>query len=51
MQTDSAEVARCTLSVSCSSDLDYCVVLVDQVGVSLEHAQRTLKASKQFTFT
>ena len=35
IQIDRAEVARCTLSVSCSIDLDYCVVFVDQVGVFL----------------
>ena len=35
-QLDRSEVARCTLSVSCSTDLDYCV-FVDRVGVVFEH--------------
>ena len=38
-QIDRAEVARCTLSVSCSTDLNYSVVFVDRVGVFLEHVQ------------
>ena len=47
-QIDRAEVARCTLSVSCSTDLDCCVA-DDRVGVFLEHVHRTLKASERFT--
>ena len=34
MQIDLAEVTRCTLSVRCSSDLDYCTVLVDRAEVT-----------------
>ena len=50
-QIDRAEVARCILlAISCSTDLDYCVVFVDRVGVFLEHVHRTLKASEQSTF-
>ena len=41
-----AEVARCTLLVSCSIDLAYCVIFVCWVGVCLEQAHRTLKASE-----
>ena len=47
-QIDRAEVARCTLSVSCSTDLNCCVA-DDRVGVFLEHVHRTLKASERFT--
>ena len=47
-QIDRVEVARCTLSVSCSTNLEYRVAFVDRVGVFLEHARRTLKASKRF---
>ena len=43
-QIDRAEVVRCTLLVSCSTDLDYCVVFVDRVGVFLEHVHRTFKS-------
>ena len=46
---DPAEGARCTLSVSCSADPDYGVVLVDLVGVFLEHVLRTVKASERLT--
>ena len=42
-QIDLAEVARCTVLVSCLTDLDCC--FVDRVGVFLEHVHRTLKAS------
>ena len=42
-------MARCTLSVSCSTDLDNCVVFVGRVGVFFEHVHRTLKASERFT--
>ena len=42
-------MARCTLLVSFSSDLDHCFVFVDQVGVFLEHVHRTIKASECFT--
>ena len=45
-QIDHTEVTRCTLSVGCPTDLDYCVVFVDKVSVFLEHMQKTLKASK-----
>ena len=48
-QIDRAEVTRCTLSVSCSTDLYYCVVFVNRVGVFLEHVLKTLKASERFT--
>ena len=48
-QVDRTEVARCTLPVSCSTDLDYCVGCVDRVGVFLEHVHTTLKASELFT--
>ena len=48
-QVDRTEVARCTLPVSCSTDLDYCVAFVDRVGVFLEHVHGTLKASEGFT--
>ena len=48
-QINRTEVARCTLSVSCSTDLDYCAVFVDRVGVFLEHMHRTLRASERFT--
>ena len=48
-QINCAEVARCSLLVSCSTDLDYCLVFVDQVGVFLGHGHRILKASEQFT--
>ena len=48
-QLDRAEVARCTLSVSCSIYLDYCIVFVHRVGVFLEHLHRTLEASERFT--
>ena len=48
-QINRAEVARCTLSISCLTDLDYCVVFVDRAGVYLEHVPRTLKASERFT--
>ena len=41
---DRAEGTRWTSSVSCSVDPDYGVVLVDLVGVFLEHVLRTLKA-------
>ena len=47
-QIDCTEVARCTLLVSCPTDLHHCVVFVDQVGAFHEHVHRTLKASKQF---
>ena len=40
-QSDLAEAARCILSVSCSTDLDYCVVYVNQVSVFLERVHRT----------
>ena len=40
-KADRTEVASCTLSVSCLSDLDNCVVFVDGVGVFLEHVHRT----------
>ena len=43
------EVARCTLLVSCLTDLDYCVVFVNRVGVFLKHVHTTLKASEWFT--
>ena len=46
-QADRAGVARHTLLVSCPTDLDYCVVFVDQVGVYFEHMKRTLKTCKQ----
>ena len=46
---DRAEVARYTLSVSCSTDLDYCVAFVDWVSVFFEHVLRTLKTYKRFT--
>ena len=36
---DHAELARCRLSVSCLTNLDYWVVLVDQGDVFIEHAQ------------
>ena len=39
-----AEVARWTVLVSCSTDLDYCVVIVDRVSVLLGHMHRTLKS-------
>ena len=42
-------MARCTLLVSCLTDLDYCVVFVDRVGVFPEHVHWILKASEQFT--
>ena len=48
-QIDHAEVARCTLSVSCSTDLDHCLMFVDRVSVFLEHVHRTFKVSKRFT--
>ena len=48
-QIDHAEVARCTLSISCSTDLDNCVVFIDWVGVFLEHVHKILKASERFT--
>ena len=32
-----------------TTDPDYCVVLVNWVGVFLEHMHRTLKVSEQFT--
>ena len=49
-QIDRAQVAGCTLLVSCSTDLDDCVVFVDRlVDVFLEHVHRTLKASERFT--
>ena len=46
---DPAEGTRWTLSVSCSADPDYGVVLVDLVGVFLEHVLRTVKASERLT--
>ena len=42
-------MVRCTLSVSCSTDLDYGVVFVDRVGVFLEHMHRTFTATERFT--
>ena len=39
-----AEVARWTVLVSCSTDLDYCVVIVDRVSVLLGHMHTTLKS-------
>ena len=41
-------MATCTLSVICSTDLGYCVVLVDQVVTFLEHVHKTLKDSEKF---
>ena len=40
---------KCTLLVSGSTDLDYCVVFADWVSVFLEHVHRTLNASERFT--
>ena len=42
--------ARCILSVSCSTDLDfaYCFVSVDPVNVFLEHMHRIVKTSEWF---
>ena len=48
-QINSAYLARCTLSVSYSTDLDYCFVFVDKAGVFPEHVHRTLKASECLT--
>ena len=48
-QIDHAEVARCTLSVSSLTDLDYCVAFVNWVGVFLEHVHKTLKTSELLT--
>ena len=45
---DSAEVARCTLSVGCSTDLDYCVVFVSLVSLFLENVRQTLLTSEWF---
>ena len=42
-QNTCAEVAWCTWSASCLTDLDYCVAFVNQVGVFLEPVFRTLK--------
>ena len=42
-QIDRTEVARCTLLVSCSTDLDYCVVSVYRVGVFFEHVHIELE--------
>ena len=42
-QIDRAEEARCTLSVSCLTDLDYSVVFVHWVDVFLQHVHRTSK--------
>ena len=47
-EIDCTEVARCTLSVCCSTEIDYCVVFIVWVGVFLEHIHRTLKASERF---
>ena len=44
-----SEVARCTLTLSCSTDMDSCVVFLDRVGVFLEHVHGTLKASERFS--
>ena len=46
-QINRAEVARCTLSESCSTDLDY-RFFFDWVDVFLAHVRRTLKASEGF---
>ena len=48
IQIDSDEAARCSSSVSFLTELDYCVVFVDQVGIFLEYMLRILKASKDF---
>ena len=48
-QINSTELARCTLSVSCLTDLDHCVLCVHWVSVSLERMHRTLQASERFT--
>ena len=45
-QIDHTEVARWTLSVSCSIDLDHCLVFAHHSGVIFEHVNRTLKALK-----
>ena len=42
-------MARCTLSVSCSTDLDQCVVFVDGVCAFLEHVHRNLTASQRLS--
>ena len=49
IQIDRTKVIARTSSVSCSTDLDDCVVFVDRVSVFLEHVHRTLKASERFT--
>ena len=36
------------MHVSCLTDLDYCIVFVDRVGVFLENVPRTLKPSERF---
>ena len=48
-QINHAEVKRCTLLVSCSTDLDYCVVFVDWFGIFCKHVHRTLIATERFT--
>ena len=47
-QTDHAEVARCTLAVSCLTNLAYCFVSVDWVSVFVEHVHWALKAFERF---
>ena len=48
-QIDYAEAARCSLPVSSSTDLDYCLIFVDRVDVFLEHVHRTFKVYERFT--
>ena len=51
LHKSTAPICRCgkmdIVGKLCTTDLDYCVVFVDQVDVFLEHVHRTLKASER----